>query len=121
VAAIVAAGLLAGGLGAGGTAAPARASAAAPGPERAGAASAAALVPGDDPVVGVASTADGEGYWLATAAGAVHPFGTAGFHGDLRGIALTRPVVGIAATATSRGYWLVAADGGIFTSELTPR
>jgi len=68
-----------------------------------------------DRVVGVAATADGEGYWLARASGRVDAFGTAVFRGDLRDIPLTQPVVGIAATASSQGYWLVAADGGIFT------
>jgi hypothetical protein len=67
------------------------------------------------PRVGVATAPTGEGYWIADAAGAVHPNGNAAFFGDLTGKALAEPVVGIAATSTGKGYWLVAADGGIFS------
>jgi hypothetical protein len=74
----------------------------------------AAAAPRSGPVVGVASTTGGEGYWLAHADGVVEAFGEARFHGDLRSRALVKPIVGIAATATGDGYWLVSLDGGIF-------
>ena len=67
------------------------------------------------PVVGIAATADGGGYWLVAADGGVFTFGDARFAGSLGNIALNAPVVGIAATADGGGYWLVAADGGVFT------
>lgn len=66
------------------------------------------------PVVGIAVTPTGQGYWLADESGDVLAFGDAVLHGSLAGQKLARPVVGIAATATGDGYWLVAADGGIF-------
>jgi hypothetical protein len=67
------------------------------------------------PIVGVANTPDGKGYWLVGADGGVFTFGDAGFFGSLAGRALNKPVVGIAGTPDGQGYWLVAADGGVFT------
>ena len=54
-------------------------------------------------------------YWIATASGAVHPYGSAKSYGSLAGTALNQPVVGMAATLNGLGYWLVASDGGIFS------
>ncbi|MEX6430137.1 hypothetical protein AB6A68_09860 [Ferrimicrobium acidiphilum] len=75
------------------------------------------------PVVGIAPTPDGKGYWLVTKAGYVYSFGNAKFYGDtfsygLTGLSgshpLNAPIVGIAAAPDGTGYWLVAADGGVF-------
>ena len=66
------------------------------------------------PVVGIASTPDGSGYWLVDAVGDVAPRGTARNYGSLAGVTLNAPIVHIVATPNGRGYWLVAADGGIF-------
>ena len=66
------------------------------------------------PVVGMARTFDGKGYWLVTADGGVFNFGDAGFYGSEGGDQLEQPVVGMAPTPTGHGYWLVAADGGVF-------
>jgi hypothetical protein len=66
------------------------------------------------PMVGMASTPDGKGYWLLGADGGVFSYGDAGFYGSTGGMRLNRPVVGMASTADGRGYWLVASDGGIF-------
>ena len=66
------------------------------------------------PVVGVAETPDGEGYWLVGSDGGVFAFGDAEFFGSMGGRHLDAPVVGIAATPDGGGYWLVAADGGVF-------
>jgi uncharacterized protein YkwD len=66
-------------------------------------------------VVGVAATADGEGYWLARADGAVDPHGDAVDYGDASSLNLDAPIAHIVGTADGRGYWLVAADGGIFS------
>ena len=66
------------------------------------------------PLVGMATTPSGDGYWLVGADGAVFPFGDAVGYGSTAGTALNRPIVAMAATATGRGYWLVASDGGIF-------
>ncbi len=67
-----------------------------------------------DPIVGIAALPSGKGYWLATAKGAVYPFGDAQYKGGANGAPLNKPIVGIAAHPTNGGYWLVASDGGIF-------
>jgi hypothetical protein len=66
------------------------------------------------PVVGMAATPSGQGYWLVTADGGVFTFGDAGFFGSAGGIRLNRPIVGMAAHPSGQGYWLVADDGGVF-------
>jgi uncharacterized protein YkwD len=66
------------------------------------------------PVVAIAPTPSGGGYWLAASDGGIFAFGDAHFFGSTGGITLNRPIVGMAPTPTGRGYWLVASDGGIF-------
>ncbi len=66
------------------------------------------------PVVAMATTADGGGYWLVASDGGVFSYGDAAFHGSTGGLVLTQPVVGMAADPATDGYWLVASDGGIF-------
>jgi hypothetical protein len=68
----------------------------------------------NSPIVGMASTSDGKGYWNVASDGGIFAFGDAGFHGSMGGHALARPVVGMASTSDSKGYWEVASDGGIF-------
>jgi hypothetical protein len=71
--------------------------------------------PLNKPVVGMASSPDGQGYWLVASDGGIFTFGDAEFHGSEGSHHLNQPIVGMAATPSGRGYWLVAADGGIFT------
>ena len=73
--------------------------------------------PAPAPIVGIAATPDGQGYWIARNDGAVSRFGDAGFFGSALtlGFVPTAPVVGITATPDGKGYWLVASDGGVFT------
>ena len=66
------------------------------------------------PVVGMARTADGGGYWLVASDGGVFSYGDAHFFGSMGGKALNKPIVGMAASPDGLGYWLVASDGGIF-------
>jgi hypothetical protein len=67
------------------------------------------------PIVGMATSPDGGGYWLAASDGGIFSYGDARFYGSTGGMHLNRPIVGIAATADGNGYWLVASDGGIFS------
>jgi hypothetical protein len=75
---------------------------------------AAPPAPLEAPAVGIASTPDGQGYWLTGADGGVFAFGNAAFYGSMGATRLAAPIVGIASTSDGRGYWLVASDGGIF-------
>jgi hypothetical protein len=67
------------------------------------------------PIVAMAATPDGQGYWLVGSDGGVFAYGDATFYGSTGAIHLNEPIVGMAATADGLGYWLVASDGGIFT------
>ena len=67
------------------------------------------------PVVGMAATASGNGYWIVASDGGIFTFGDASFHGSMGGSFHATPIVGMAATPDGAGYWEVAADGGIFT------
>ena len=51
------------------------------------------------PVVGVAVTPDGGGYWLVGADGGVYAYGDASFMGSLVGLNLAAPVTGVSASA----------------------
>jgi hypothetical protein len=68
----------------------------------------------NQPVVGMAQTADGGGYWMVAADGGIFAYGDAHFYGSMGGTHLNQPIVGMAATTDGKGYWLVASDGGIF-------
>jgi hypothetical protein len=67
------------------------------------------------PIVGMASTPDGGGYWLVASDGGIFSFGDAKFLGSTGAIHLNEPIVGMASTPDGGGYWLVASDGGIFS------
>ena len=67
------------------------------------------------PIIGMAATPDGQGYWLVASDGGVFTYGDAQFYGSTGAILLNHPIVGMAATPDGQGYWLVASDGGIFT------
>jgi L,D-transpeptidase catalytic domain len=67
------------------------------------------------PLVGIAATPRGNGYWLLAQDGGIFSYGGARFYGSTGNMHLNQPVVGIAATPRGSGYWLVASDGGIFT------
>ena len=68
----------------------------------------------DQPVVGMAITPDGGGYWLVGADGGVFTFGDAAFYGSMVGKPLNAPIVGWRRPPTGR---LLARGGGrrVFT------
>jgi hypothetical protein len=66
------------------------------------------------PIVAMAPTPDGGGYWMVGSDGGVYASGDAGFFGSTGSIHLNKPVVGMTATPDGKGYWFVATDGGIF-------
>ena len=59
------------------------------------------------PIVGIASTPDGKGYWVVGADGGVFAFGDADFYGSMAGQGLSQPIVGIA----SKSLTPTANDG----------
>jgi hypothetical protein len=67
------------------------------------------------PIVGIASTPDGGGYWLVASDGGIFSFGDAAFYGSMGGHPLNQPIVGMTSTPDGKGYWLVASDGGVFS------
>jgi len=67
------------------------------------------------PIVGIAATSTGRGYWLVASDGGVFSFGDAHFYGSTGALRLNRPIVGIAATSSGHGYWLAGSDGGVFS------
>ena len=90
----------------------AAAAAGAPGPDAVVPFGGAALGPSSlstphTPVVGMASTPDGKGYWLVASDGGIFTFGDAAFYGSEGGAQLVAPVVGMASTPDGKGYWLV--------------
>ncbi|MHB8189110.1 MAG: putative Ig domain-containing protein [Ferrimicrobium sp.] len=75
------------------------------------------------PIVGMAPTANGQGYWLVAKDGGMFNFANATFHGStytygITGLTgsrpLNAPIVGMASTPGGNGYWMVGADGGVF-------
>ncbi len=66
------------------------------------------------PLVGLAPTPTGNGYWLVAADGGIFAYGDAVFFGSTGNLTLNQPIVGMAAHPAGKGYWFVAADGGIF-------
>src|SRR5262245_55655267 len=65
------------------------------------------------PVVGMAATANGQGYWLVASDGGMFTF-NAPFKGSMGGHRLNKPVIGMAPAPGGQGYALVGADGGLF-------
>ena len=59
------------------------------------------------PIVGMAATPDGGGYWLVASDGGIFNYGDAGFYGSTGSIHLNKPIVGMAATpdGTATGWW----------------
>jgi hypothetical protein len=67
------------------------------------------------PLVGLAGTTDGAGYWLVARDGGIFSFGDAQFHGSTGALTLNQPMVGMATDRATGGYWTVASDGGVFS------
>jgi ribosomal protein L24E len=66
----------------------------------------------NQPIVGMAATPSGHGYWLVASDGGIFAFGDAVFRGSMGGHHLNQPVIGM--VRYGNGYLMVASDGGIF-------
>ena len=60
-----------------------------------------AAMPLNKPIVGMAATPDGKGYWLVASDGGIFTFGDAAFYGSTGGTPLNQPIVGMALTGIS--------------------
>ena len=58
--------------------------------------------PLNKPIVGIAATPDGGGYWEVASDGGIFAFGDAQFYGSMGGKPLDKPVVGMAASPEGR-------------------
>ena len=72
------------------------------------------------PISGIASTANGQGYWEVAQDGGVFSFGNAPFYGSMGGKPLNAPMVSIdplpiGSGNPGGGYWEVGGDGGVFS------
>ncbi len=65
------------------------------------------------PIVGIASTADGGGYWMVGRDGGVFTFGDAPFSGSVGGAA-SAPIVGMAVDPQTGGYRMATSSGGLW-------
>jgi len=65
------------------------------------------------PVVGLAATPDGAGYWLVSADGGVYSFGDAGFFGAGATAHVAGPVIGLTSSPSGEGYWMQTAQGAV--------
>jgi hypothetical protein len=65
------------------------------------------------PVVGMAATPDGQGYWLVASDGGVFTFGDAQFFGSTGGSGSEVPTVGLITTPDGNGYGIVDANGAM--------
>ena len=72
------------------------------------------------PVVGMAATPDGGGYWLVAADGGIFSYGDATFYGSTGSMVLNKPIIGMITGPAGAGYFLVASDGGIFSFGTAP-
>src|ERR1039458_7276186 len=68
------------------------------------------------PIVDVASTPDGHGYWEGASDGGIFSFGDAQFYGSTGAIHLNQPIVGMESTPDGGGYWLAASPCRAFCS-----
>ena len=57
----------------------------------------------NQPIVGMAATPDGGGYWLVASDGGIFAYGDARFYGSAGSIHLNQPIVGMAADPRRRG------------------
>ncbi|MGD0045123.1 MAG: hypothetical protein ABSE84_32775, partial [Isosphaeraceae bacterium] len=70
----------------------------------------------NQPIVGMAVTPDGGGYWLVASDGGVFNYGDAAFYGSVAtggSGSLIAPVVGITSSADGRGYSLATSSGDV--------
>ena len=71
--------------------------------------------PLNKPIVGMASTPTGGGYWEVASDGGLFAFGNAPFYGSMGGKKISAPIVQMIAAPTGTGYWEIASDGTVYS------
>jgi hypothetical protein len=68
------------------------------------------------PIVDLAATPSGNGYWMLNSAGSVLAFGDATYEGgsDRLGFCARPEAVRLAPSSTGKGYWIQTKDGNTF-------
>jgi hypothetical protein len=67
------------------------------------------------PIVAMAATPTGRGYWFVASDGGIFAEGDAHFFGSTGAAPPGFPVVGMAATPDGRGYWLATLVGQVYS------
>ena len=68
----------------------------------------------ESPILAVAATPSGEGYWLMEAGGRIHPFGDAPNLGS-PALPDAEYAVSLVPTPSGKGYWLATQAGGVYS------
>ena len=68
----------------------------------------------NEPIVAMAPTHDGRGYWLVAADGGIFAFGDATFEGSLGSSPITSPIANMTPTPDNEGYWLLSQAGTVY-------
>jgi hypothetical protein len=68
----------------------------------------------DSPILAVAGTPSGEGYWLMEASGKMHPFGDAADLGS-PDLPDAEYAIALMPTPTGKGAWVASQAGGVYT------
>ncbi len=68
------------------------------------------------PIVGMASSPSGSGYWLVASDGGIFAYGDARFFGSTGATPPAQPVTGIATTPTGLGYWIATRAGVVYAN-----
>ncbi|MDA8027035.1 MAG: hypothetical protein M0T78_10950, partial [Actinomycetota bacterium] len=66
------------------------------------------------PIVGMASTPDGKGYWLVASDGGIFTFGDATYQGSMPGAGFTGNAISMAALPNG-GYFILTSDGHLYS------
>jgi hypothetical protein len=65
----------------------------------------------NNPIVGMAATPDGSGYWLVASDGGVFAFGDAQFYGSTAAAPSIDPAEKIVPATSGQGYWVEDQNG----------
>jgi hypothetical protein len=68
----------------------------------------------NEPIVGMAATLAGDGYWLVASDGGIFTFGMARFYGSTGGRTIPAAISGMSASPGGKGYWFTGHSGVVY-------